>query len=74
MISKSEDKLVIFLSDYIFSVHPSAIIHIHGDVNIHHPIRTDEAGIFCQRFSLAYDQTQIVYQPSRVPATNQAVS
>ena len=59
--------------DGILSEHPSANIHICGDFNIHneewlvHSNKTDVEGRFCHDFATAYDLTQIVKSPTRVP-------
>ena len=59
--------------DHILSAHPSANIHICGDFNVHnvewlaHSNKTDDEGRFCHDFSIAYDLTQIVNEPTRVP-------
>ena len=59
--------------DSILLAHPSASIHLCGDFNIHHQEwlihsnRTDEEGRHCHSFALAYDLTQIVDRPTRIP-------
>ena len=59
--------------DGILSEFPSANIHICGDFNVHneewlvHSNKTDAEGRFCHDFATAYDLTQIVDSPTRVP-------
>ena len=59
--------------DSILLAHPSASIHLCGDFNIHHQEWlihsncTDEEGRHCHDFAIAYDLTQIVDKPTRVP-------
>ena len=59
--------------DSVLVDHPSASIHLCGDFNIHHKEWlihsncTDEEGRYCHSFAIAYDLTQIVDKPTRVP-------
>lgn len=58
--------------DGILTENPLASFHIPGDLNIHHKemsTRTDEAGSHCKDFSIAYDLTQIIEEPTSVPDT-----
>ena len=53
--------------------YPSANIHVCGDFNVHHKEwlvhsnKTDPEGRHCHDFSVAYELTQIIDAPTRVP-------
>lgn len=70
MLDKITEKIDDILSDYFL-----ASIHIGGDFNIYHKkwvvhsLLTDEEAKYCHDFSVAYDHTQIVDKPTRVPDT-----
>ena len=59
--------------DKIYSDYPSANIHVCGDFNVHHEEwlvhsnKTDPEGRICYDFSIAYELTQIVDKPTRIP-------
>ena len=59
--------------DTILLSQPSASIHICGDFNIHHKEwlihsnTTDFEGRYCHNFALAYELSQIIDGPTRVP-------
>ena len=59
--------------DKIYNDHPSASIHICGDFNVHHEEwlvhsnKTTPEGRICHDFSVAYELTQIVDKPTRIP-------
>ena len=64
--------------DSILSENPYADIHICGDFNVHHSEwlihsnKTTPEGRYCHDFAVAYDLTQTVTKPTRVPdATGQ---
>ena len=64
--------------DSILSENPYADIHICGDFNVHHgewlihSNKTTPEGRYCHDFAVAYDLTQTVTKPTRVPdATGQ---
>ena len=59
--------------DNILIHHPSANINIFGDFNVHHipwlthSNRTDNVGVDCYNFSIAYELSQIISFPTRIP-------
>ena len=61
--------------DDILINHPSAKINVFGDFNVHHvqwlthSNHTDNVGVECFNFSLAYELKQIIPFPTRVPDT-----
>ena len=61
--------------DDILINHPSANINVFGDFNVHHvqwlthSNHTDNVGVECFNFSLAYELKQIIPFPTRVPDT-----
>ena len=59
--------------DAILSENPYADIHVCGDFNVHHSEwlihsnKTTPEGRYCYDFAVAYDLTQTVTKPTRVP-------